>query len=450
MQSYARQARGREPIAPAATGEKSRVSSSPNRSGSDLGTRLRARRQEIEQAAQTRVRAISEPQATEDRVYLDGLLAARSAAIGYALEGLQCGDHAAPPVPAALLVQARLAARAGVSLDTVLRRYFAGYTLFCDFLVEEAEAAFLDASQLKKSLRCQAALFDRVLAAVADEYAREEQTFAESVMQRRVGQVRRLLAGEPLDASGLRYDLDTFHHLGLVIVGTGVSEALHQLAGLLDRRLLIVTPGEGRTWAWFGGRQEFDIAEVHELLSSRCPTSMTMAVGEPAEGREGWRLTHHQAAAALPIACKSPGRPLRYRDVALLATILQDDLIATSLRNICLKPLETTRDGGQAFRQTLRAYFSANRNISSAAADLGVNRRTVSARLRAIEGRLGRTLSGPQVEMEAALALDELDGRATPKGAPGMPSTLDASIPLRKMRASRVPNLAHGHSEETA
>jgi hypothetical protein len=38
-----------------------------------------------------------------------------------------------------LLVQARLAARSDVSLDIVLRRYFAGYSLLGDFLVGEAD-----------------------------------------------------------------------------------------------------------------------------------------------------------------------------------------------------------------------------------------------------------------------------------------------------------------------
>ena len=44
-----------------------------------------------------------------------------------------------PPVPPQLLLQARHAARNGVPLDTVLRRYFAGHALVSDFLVQEAE-----------------------------------------------------------------------------------------------------------------------------------------------------------------------------------------------------------------------------------------------------------------------------------------------------------------------
>ena len=63
------------------------------------------------------------------------------------------GECHAPDVPPALLAQARLDVRDGVSLDTVLRRYFAGNALFEDFLVEEAERAEVPNSALRRS-RC--------------------------------------------------------------------------------------------------------------------------------------------------------------------------------------------------------------------------------------------------------------------------------------------------------
>ena len=62
------------------------------------------------------------------------------------------GARREAPVPVALLAQARLAARVGVSLDAVLRRYFAGYTLLGDFLIEEARALGLPPEQLSDLL----------------------------------------------------------------------------------------------------------------------------------------------------------------------------------------------------------------------------------------------------------------------------------------------------------
>jgi DNA-binding PucR family transcriptional regulator len=98
---------------------------------------------------------------------------------------------------------------------------------------------------------------------------------------------------------------------------------------------------------------------------------------------------------------------VRYADVALLAAVAGDDLIAGSLRQLYLAPLERARDGGKVSRETLRAYFAAERNVSSTAAALGVDRRTVRNRLGAIEDLLGRPLKGAEADLEIALRLDD-------------------------------------------
>jgi DNA-binding PucR family transcriptional regulator len=139
---------------------------------------------------------------------------------------------------------------------------------------------------------------------------------------------------------------------------------------------------------------------------------VALALGERAQGSSGWRLTHRQASAALPIAERS-GEPARYRDVALPAAVARDDLLASSLARLYLDPLEAGRDGGEALRQTLRAYFEAERNISSAAVALGVSRTTVTSRLRLAEELLDRPLSACAAELDVALrfeALGELAG----------------------------------------
>src|SRR5215475_2827436 len=98
---------------------------SRERGGAEVAERLRAKRQEIEQATLTRVYAVSEPPPRSGPEYIEGLRQAVSAAVDYGLEGIERGEQSAPPIPDVLLAQARLAARSQVSLDTVLRRYFA-------------------------------------------------------------------------------------------------------------------------------------------------------------------------------------------------------------------------------------------------------------------------------------------------------------------------------------
>ena len=103
---------------------------------------------------------------------------------------------------------------------------------------------------------------------------------------------------------------------------------------------------------------------------------------------------------------------VRYSDVTLLASILRDDLAIASLRRLYLAPLEEARDGDN-LRIALRAYFQAGRNVSSAAAALGLNRRTLSKRLQAAERILGRPLDSLAADLEVALSLEALE---TPAG----------------------------------
>lgn len=372
-----------------------------------LSERLYARRPEIEQAVLTRAYAVSGLTEATDPVYADGLRTAVSAAVAYGLAAIELDEEHPPPVPVILLAQARLAARNGVGLDTVLRRYCAGHTLLDDFLIEEAERSGLKGTILQRLLRAQTALFDRLLAAVSEEHTREADSRPDTSEQRRAERVERLLAGELLDTSELVYDFEG-HHLGAIASGPGAQEAIRALAAALDRRLLLVRRSEETIWIWLGSRRQFDPAALERLLSSTWPPEISLAIGEPGEDLSGWRLTHRQAKAALPIAMRSSEAFVRYADVALPASVLQDDLLVTSLHQLYLAPLERERDGGEALRQTMRAYFVAGRNISSAAAALGVDRHTVAGRLRIVEERLDRPLDSCAAELEVVLRLGDL------------------------------------------
>ena len=140
---------------------------------------------------------------------------------------------------------------------------------------------------------------------------------------------------------------------------------------------------------------------------------MSLALGEPAHGLAGWRLTHRQAQAVLPVAKRTGSGRVQYADAALLASVIQDDLLIGSLQERYLAPLESERDGGATMRATLRAFFASDRNVSSAAALLGVKRQTVTNRLRTVEEKIGRPVTSSGAEIEAALRLHDLD-----EGAP--------------------------------
>jgi hypothetical protein len=382
---------------------------SRERGGAQIAAALRERRGEIERAILTRVHAVSEQPASGGPEYAEGLRAAVAAGIEYGLEGIERGEERAAPIPEALLAQARLAARSGVSLDTVLRRYFAAHVLIEDFMVQEAERTeLLDPAELKRLLRSQAAIVERLLAAVSEAYAEQAERPPESAERRRAERIERLLGGEPLETAEIAYDFEG-HHVGLLASGPEAMEALRALAASFDARPLTVRREEGTTWAWLGAKRRLEAREVEGLAARELPGDLTLAIGEAGEGIAGWRFTHRQARAALSVALRGGERVVRYADVALLASVLQDELLATSLRQLYLVPLADERDGGEILRRTLRAYFAAGRNVSSTAAILGVDRHTVTKRNRVAEKYLGRSLEDCTVDIQMALRLDELN-----------------------------------------
>jgi PucR C-terminal helix-turn-helix domain/GGDEF-like domain len=385
--------------------------------------RLRARRGEIEEAIFTRVReVVPGPAGDPDSEYVEGLRAAVAAAVEFGLVGIERGVESSLSIPSEAVAQAHRAARNGVSLEAVLRRYIVGHALLWDYVMEEADRVDLAgrASGLREILRAQASLLDRLVIGVTREHGGELQRAGRSREQRLFERVRMLLAGERVDGVELGYELDA-EHLGVIARGRGSREILRGVAEGLDRRLLSVTGGEGTVWAWLGSQRVLQMGDLERVLSAqttrlgdgggatgRLFVDVSFAVGEPARGLEGWRLTHRQAQAALLVALRRPRRLTRYRDVALLAAALGDETLARSLIDMYLSPLEDSRGGGAVLRQTLRAYLAAERNTSSAAAALGVVRKTVESRLRTIEEKLGRSLHPCPAELEVALRLDAL------------------------------------------
>jgi hypothetical protein len=370
--------------------------------------RLRARRPQIEDALLTRAVTVSGSMSRDPESFY-GVRSATCAAIDHALAALERPDED-PPLSPVLLAQARMAARNSVALDVVQHCYIAGHALLVDFFVEEAGASGLDIASLQILLRTLARCLDRVLVSVGEEHARELEDCRCSAAQRDAERVDRLLAGELPGLSQFSYDFEA-HHLGIVAKGPESAEEIRSLAAPLDRRLLSIQRQDGAVWAWLGGRLPID---PRELQVADCSPHVFLAVGEPAQGLGGWRLTHRQAKAAMVVALRIPKSPVHYAEVALLTSIFHDHLLSTSLRQLYLEPLERERDGGGTARETLRAYFATERNVSSAAAALGVSRRTVANRLRSAEEHLGRPVSTCAAEIEIALKLHDLDPAASP------------------------------------
>jgi len=377
----------------------------------ELAARLRQRSTEIEATVLARIRALSEPVQVGDPEYIAGLREAVAESIDFALTVVEQGGDWSGPPPTAVAEQARRAARSGVGLDTVLRRYAAGDRLVGEFIMGESDRFSSEALRIVMS--AQGPQVDRLMAFVAAQYMDELEQIRRSPAQRLAEHVQRLLTGDgPVDTGGLEYELGGWH-VGIVAKGPDASAALRGLASGLDRQLLSVPRDDRLVWAWLGGQQRLEIAEIERFLPAGMAPDTSLAIGEPRQGLDGWRLTHGEAKAALEVMLRKPQALTRGSDVILTAAMLRDEVLVKSLMKTYLSPLEVEGQSGAAIRGTLRAYFAAGLNAATAAAALGVDRHTVQRRLRKAEAALGRTIDSCYAELEVALRLEELDG-ATP------------------------------------
>ncbi len=374
--------------------------------------RLRARQSEIETAILGRVRSVSTVVGSEDTDYQDGLRSAVVAVVNHSLTCLEQGNEQ-EPIPSAAIVQAHRAARLGIGVDAMVLRYIAGHRLLGTFVMDEADqCGILGHGSTHRRLRSvQEALLERLTAAIVHEYRQERERLAHTTEQRNRETVRALLAGEPTDASELDYTLDAAWHIGIIAIGTRAEKSIQCLADHLGHQLLIVPSGDALLWTWLGARRRSSITDVERHIPKACATGVSLAVGEPGWGFDGWRITHHEAQAALLVARRKPRTMTRCADVPLEAAMLRADAVASSLAAAYLTPLDKLRMGGPVARETLRHYFSCDRNLSSTAHSLGVrSRHTVENRLREIEKAIGRPIHKCLAELEVVLRLEDLDG----------------------------------------
>jgi hypothetical protein len=323
----------------------------------------------------------------------------------YVIEVFGAGGRPPAPVPILVLAQARLAAISDLTLDSVLRRCMAVNHQIGLHITEVVSKVEVSHACRVEVARTQVQIFERVVESIVDEYNRAESSGG-SIEKARLELVKELLRGEPLDATALGYGLDRHH---TAVLSEGVEEGrLKELAAELSADILIVRPGAFVRWSWIATAERLQRDAVRSSARKSLPRACALAFGGSEPGRSGWRASHVQAISAFGVARRT-GVPTHYEDVMLVASTLNDQVLESVLRRKFLAPLKAPPRGGDDLLETLRAYFAADRNGTSAAAALGVSRQTVSNRLQFVEHRLGRRLSSCAPEVELALRLDELD-----------------------------------------
>jgi AcrR family transcriptional regulator len=138
-----------------------------------MAERLTARRAEIEEAIFERINGVAFDAVRDaDSEYMQGLRLTVGAVVNYSLLAIDRGGSEPGAVPRAAVVQARRAAREGVQLGTVLRRYVAGQALLEDFAIQEATDGDLLGGRvaLRGVMETFSLLLDRLLPSIATAY----------------------------------------------------------------------------------------------------------------------------------------------------------------------------------------------------------------------------------------------------------------------------------------
>jgi hypothetical protein len=384
----------------------------------DLARRLRSRKAELAEVIFTHVRtAVPDGSNDHDAQLAVGLGEVISACVDCGLASIEQGPRSSAPIPPVVAAQASRGASSGVSLTTALRRCVAGHTLLWSFVLEEVVRHDLPDEQrfalLLQASAAMGAMLGSLQAEIATAHSSEISRGARSGEQRRAEIVHQLLADERVGAAELAelsYDLDGWH-LGMIATGAQVGKAVRALAAALGCKLLPVAHGSEMMWAWLGSQRRAAFVEIERVLLAGEYVHLSLAIGEPGRGAEGWRQTHREAQGALLVARHRPRKLTRYLHVAPEATALRDDGLADSLIETYLAPLEGMRIGGRAARKTLRALFETGHNVTSASFALKVDRSTVHRQRAEIERRLGCRLHDHQADIEVALRIEDLRQR---------------------------------------
>lgn len=290
------------------------------------------------------------------------------------------------------LREVRLAARASVDLHHLLKASRAAQSTLWEFILEEAHRIFSDPVLRSKILRHASASHfawnDQVSASIIETYQMESTAFSrESQNRRKLSTLRALLAGLPIDSTVFSYNLSG-RHLAAVVSGGG-TEAVAKYLGTAARiPPLVITAENGSGYIWLGWSSRLP-SPTDVISDMAIQEGSRVSFGTIGEGMAGFVVSHRRALEADSVAQKLGKQVTWYDNVMLEALAMRDLSAVKSFISDELGNLGLHQDAPNRLVETLEAYFAAGQNAAAAAQRLGVHSRTISYRLKLIEGKIG-------------------------------------------------------------
>jgi DNA-binding PucR family transcriptional regulator len=322
-------------------------------------------------------------------------------------EGLMSGRDQPAQLPPGAVEEALSAAQQRMPWTLVDRTYRIGHAVLWEQLLGEVETWGLDGAERVDLLRVTSHFLfqyvDHVTGGLAEVHQAERDRQIRGRERRSMAWVREVLAG--VAGAGPRGDYELARqHLAAIAWGAEPERAITELGQRLEATVLIVPGQNGAAWGWLGSAS---IGPSWDALCRRLalPADTALALGAPADGEEGFRLSHRQALEAARVLRLTGAALGTYDELSLEGLLLRDERAARDFVQRELGPLLDDGKRTQILLETLRLYTASNWNAASTGARLGVHERTVGYRLATIEQRLGHTLTARREEIGVALRL---------------------------------------------
>ena len=333
--------------------------------------------------------------------------------------------------PAAAVEYARRLAQQDVPAAALIRTYRVGQARFLRHCIEEllqqSPGDHLEGRAILQMVEDVSHLVDRIVEQVIDVYETAREGWLRDRSAVLATRVRELLSEDRVDVGAaeavLAYRLHQ-HHVGLVLWVDGRGEAdslerLRRLVGRLglavetDEDPLFVPCDEASAWAWLPTRAGLAGAkQLAELVEGE--TGVSVALGEPASGMDGFRRSHRQALSARSVALAAGPNHARitpFIDVAPIAMLCSDLDSARSWIQETLGELATDSPRNAGLRDTARVFLQSGGSYTATAEQLFLHRNTAQYRVRKAEELRGRPLREGRLDVELALlACHWLDG----------------------------------------
>jgi hypothetical protein len=374
---------------------------------------------------------IAELHGTEEPAFFDETEASCTSNMEQLLGLLARGEPAsAMTVPDAALRYAQGLVRRRIPLDVLLRAYRLGHAYLWDLTARRFREQIDHEDELLAALEASATFMfeyvDLISADLVAAYHVERDRWVRSAAAVRAETAREILGGEvPNESTAsarLGYELRRHHVAAVVALDPHLAvskaelslerEALAVSSALGCGDALVIPAGAAVLWAWFGSTGRPGREQLTRLEAHRTPPGVRMAIGRPAEGVEGFRVSHVEAqhAARFWDATAASGVTVAYRKVELVSLLAAD--IERARRFVAgeLGPLAARTEAAENTRRTLMAFLSGGGSHVHAAEVLHMHPNTVYKKVRRVEQLLEVSVAERRVELTNALMLAQTLG----------------------------------------